>query len=128
MKPYFPIAVAIFLSVAANAHAQDAEAGAKVFNQCRSCHAVGENAKIMMGPPLNGVVGRKAGTYPKYNYSDANKDSGLTWDEATLKEYLRDPKAKVPKTKMPFAGLKTDQQILDVIAFLKQYDADGKKH
>lgn len=125
MKAYSLIAVA--MTLAASAHAQDVEAGAKVFNLCRSCHAVGEGAKVLIGPPLNGVVGRAAGTYPGFNYSESNKNSGLTWDEPTLTEYLKDPKAKVPKTKMAFAGLKTAQQIADVIAFLKQYDADGKK-
>jgi cytochrome c len=76
---------------------------------------------------LNGVVGRKAGTYPDYSYSDANKNSGLTWDEATLKEYLKDPRGKVPGTKMIFPGLPKDEDIANVIAYLKQFGADGKK-
>jgi cytochrome c len=70
------------------ATAQDAALGEKVFLKCKACHQIGEGAKIAVGPVLNGVVGRKAGTYPDYAYSDANKDSGITWDEATLKEYL----------------------------------------
>jgi len=80
-----------------------------------------------VGPVLNGLFGRPAGTYPGYNYSDANKKSGLTWDEATFKEYIRDPKAKVPGTKMTFAGLKDDQKINDLVAYLKQFGPDGKK-
>jgi len=76
---------------------------------------------------LNGVVGRKAGTYPDYSYSDANKNSGITWDEATLKEYLKNPRAKVPGTKMIFPGLTKDDDITNVIAYLKQFGADGKK-
>ena len=68
-----------------------------------------------------------AGTYPDYHYSDANKNSGIIWDEATLKEYLRDPKAKVPGTKMVFPGLKSDEDIANVIAYLKQFGPDGKK-
>lgn len=111
---------------AAGAQAQDVAAGAKVFNQCRACHQVGENAKTLVGPKLNGIVGRKAGSIEGFAYSAANKDSGLTWDEATLTMYLHDPKAKVPGTKMIFPGLKSDTQIADVIAYLKQYDADGK--
>jgi cytochrome c len=71
--------------------------------------------------------GRRAGTYEGYHYSDANKNSGITWDEATLKEYLRDPKAKVPGTKMVFPGLKSDDDIANVIAYLKQFGPDGKK-
>ena len=109
------------------AAAQDAAAGEKVFAKCKICHQIGEGAKNLVGPVLNAVVGRKAGTYPDYHYSDANKNSGITWDEATLKEYLRDPKAKVPGTKMVFPGLKSDDDIANVIAYLKQFGPDGKK-
>jgi cytochrome c len=73
------------------------------------------------------VIGRKAGTYPGYSYSEANKNSGLTWDEETFTSYIKDPRAKVPGTKMIFVGIKDDQKIKDLIAFLKQYDAEGKK-
>jgi cytochrome c len=107
--------------------AQDAAAGEKVFTKCRICHQVGESAKIGVGPVLNGVVGRKAGTWPGYSYSAANKDSGITWDEATLKTYLKNPKAKVPGTKMIFPGLPNDDDISNVIAYLKQFGPDGKK-
>ena len=118
--------VALIASVGAAA-AQDAAAGEKVFTKCKICHQIGEGAKNMVGPVLNGVVGRKAGTYPDYHYSDANKNSGITWDEVTLKEYLKDPKAKVPGTKMVFPGLKSDEDIANVIAYLKQFGPDGKK-
>ena len=86
-----------------------------------------ENAKNLVGPSLAGVVGRKAGTVPGYHYSEANEKSGITWDEPTLKEYLKDPKAKVPGTKMVFPGLKSDDDIANVIAYLKQFGPDGKK-
>jgi cytochrome c len=109
------------------ASAQDAALGEKVFAKCKICHQIGEGAKNAVGPVLNGVVGRKAGTYPDYSYSDANKNSGLTWDEATLKEYLKDPRGKVPGTKMIFPGLPKDEDIANVIAYLKQFGADGKK-
>lgn len=109
------------------AQAQDAAAGEKVFAQCRVCHQIGPTAKNAVGPAQNGLIGRKAGTYPGYSYSEANKKSGLTWDEATLRDYLHDPKAKIPGTKMVFPGIKNDQQITDLIAFLKQYDASGNK-
>jgi cytochrome c len=110
-----------------DASAQDAAVGEKVFLKCKACHQIGENAKNGVGPVLNGVVGRKAGTYPGYNYSDANKNSGLTWDEATLAEYLKNPKAKVPDTKMTFPGLAAQHEIDDVIAYLKTIGPDGKK-
>ena len=109
------------------AAAQDAAAGEKVFLQCRVCHQVGEAAKNGVGPVLNGVVGRPAGTFAGYSYSDANKTSGLTWDEATLTEYLKNPRAKVPGTKMTFLGLKKDEDVANVIAYLKTFGADGKK-
>ena len=107
--------------------AQDATTGEKVFLVCKVCHQVGDSAKNAVGPVLNGLFGRKAGTVAGYSYSDANKNSGITWDEATLKEYLTDPKAKVPGTKMVFPGLKSDDDIANVIAYLKQFGPDGKK-
>jgi len=103
----------------------DVAAGKNLFNQCRACHQIGPDAQNSVGPVLNGVVGRKAGTYPGYNYSDANKNSGLTWDEATLKEYLKDPRAKVPGTKMVFPGIKQDDRIANIIAFLATIKANG---
>ena len=112
---------------AGTAAAQDAAAGQKVFVRCKACHQIGEGAKIAVGPVLNGVVGRKAGTYPGYSYSEANKNSGLTWDEATLKQYLKNPRAKVPGTKMIFPGLTNEKDIDNVIAYLKQFGPDGKK-
>lgn len=108
-------------------HAQDAAAGEKVFNLCRPCHQVGESAKNIVGPALNGIIGRPAGAYPGYSYSAANKNSGLVWDEATFRKYIKDPRATVPGTKMVFAGLKDDKKIDDLLAYLKQFGADGKK-
>ncbi|MBN9581437.1 MAG: cytochrome c family protein [Afipia sp.] len=109
------------------AQAQDAAAGEKVFAVCKACHQIGETAKNSVGPELNGLIGRHSGSVAGYNYSAANKNSGLTWDEATFREYIKDPKAKIPGTKMVFAGLKDDKKIDDLIAFLKQFDASGKK-
>lgn len=105
----------------------DAAAGEKVFLKCRACHQVGETAKNVVGPELNGLIGRHSGSVAGYSYSAANKNSGLTWDEATFREYIKDPKAKIPGTKMVFAGLKTDKEIDDIIAYLKQFGPDGKK-
>ena len=126
LQVYVFAAFAFAASVGA-ASAQDAALGEKVFLKCKACHQIGEGAKIAVGPVLNGGGGRKAGTYPDYNYSDANKNSGITWDEATLKEYLKNPRAKVPGTKMIFPGLPKDEDIDNVIAYLKQFGPDGKK-
>ena len=109
------------------ANAQDAALGEKVFLKCRACHQIGESAKNAVGPVLNGIVGRKAGTYADYTYSDANKNSGVTWDEATLKEYLKNPRAKIPGTKMIFPGIKNEKERNDLWAYISQFDKDGKK-
>ncbi len=119
--------VAVLVSLVDAASAQDPAEGEKVFATCKTCHQIGEGAKNAIGPELNGVVGRKAGSVAGYSYSDANKNSGITWDEANLAEYLKDPKAKVPGTKMIFAGIKDEKKVQDLIAFLKQFDAAGKK-
>ena len=119
--------VVIASSAAATAAlAQDAAAGKTSFNKCLACHAIGEGAKNKVGPELNGIDGRKSGTVDGYNYSDANKNSGITWGEAQFKEYIKDPKAKVPGTKMSFAGIKNEREINDLWAFVSQYDKDGK--
>src|SRR4051812_21086316 len=94
----------LLLALAGPAAAQDAAAGEKAFVVCRACHQIGPNAKNMVGPSLNGIVGRHAGTYPGFSYSAANKNSNLTWDEATLTPYLENPQKVVPGTKMAFPG------------------------
>ena len=111
----------------APAKAQNAAEGEKVFAQCRACHQVGPTAKNGVGPVLNGLFGRKSGTIEGYSYSAANKNSGITWDEATFREYIKDPKAKIPGTKMIYAGLKDEKRIDDLIAYLKQFDEKGQK-
>ncbi len=122
------IAVAALGSlVTGSAFAADLEHGAKVFKKCSTCHMVGADAKSRVGPPLNGLFGRKSGTYEGFAYSDANKNSGITWDEATFAKYIKDPKAMVPGTKMAFAGLTEEADIVDLTAYLKQYKADGSK-
>ena len=121
------IATGVLCAATSASYAQDAAAGEKVFAVCKACHQIGENAKNGVGPNLNGVIGRAAGSVAGYAYSDANKKSGITWDEATFKEYIADPKAKVPGTKMTYAGLKDQQKVNDLLAYLKQFGADGKK-
>jgi len=104
----------------------DLAAGKSSFNKCLACHAIGEGAKNKVGPELNGLDGRKSGTAPDYNYSEANKGSGITWNEAQFKEYIKDPKAKIPGTKMAFAGIKSQNEINNLWAYVSQFDADGK--
>ena len=123
----FVVVVGAGLLACSPAVAQDAAAGEKIFLQCRACHQIGENAKNAVGPVLNGIFGRKAGMIEGYSYSSANKSSGITWDEATFREYIKDPRAKIPGTKMTFPGVKDPKQIDDLVAYLKQFDATGKK-
>src|SRR3569623_1802313 len=108
------------------AHAQDVAAGEQSFKNCLPCHAIGEGAKNKVGPELNGIDGRKSGTAPDYKYSAANKKSGITWNEAQFKEYIKDPKAKLPGTKMAFAGIKSENEINNLWAFVSQFDMVGK--
>lgn len=105
--------------------AGDAAAGALVFQRCSGCHQIGLEAKIGIGPVLNGVVDRAAASAPGYVYSDALKSSGLIWNEATLVEFLRGPSARVPGTRMSFPGLTTNHDIADVIAFLRTSGRGG---
>ncbi|MDX7953325.1 cytochrome c family protein [Lichenihabitans sp. Uapishka_5] len=104
----------------------DAAAGAKVFAKCRACHQIGEGAHNAVGPELNGVIGRHSGSVPDYNYSDANRNSGLTWDEPTFRRYIRDPRGVVPGTKMTFSGLTRDRDVDDVLAYLRGFGPEGK--
>lgn len=122
------VGLALSLAVlgAAAAQAGDPAAGERVFKRCFACHMVGEDAKPRVGPVLNGLIGRKAGSYEGFKYTEANRNSGLVWDEATLTEYLRNPRAKIPGTSMAFAGIKKDEDIADLIAYLKRFGPDGK--
>ena len=119
--------VMIASSAAASAAlAQDAAAGKTSFGKCLACHAIGEGAKNKVGPELNGIDGRKSGTAEGYSYSDANKNSGITWNKEQFLDYIKDPKAKIPGTKMIFPGIKNEKEANDLWAFLAQYDKDGK--
>jgi cytochrome c len=107
--------------------AQDLAAGEQSFKKCLPCHAVGEGAKNKVGPVLNGLEGRKSGTIEGFTYTDANKNSGLVWDEAVFRDYIKDPRAKIPGTKMIFAGIKNEKEVSDLWAYMRQFDAEGKK-
>ncbi|WP_246748631.1 c-type cytochrome [Rhizobium setariae] len=115
--------LAIALPHGAVAQEGDAEAGAVVFKKCAVCHVV-DTDKNKVGPSLNHVFGRTAGTHPDFSYSTAMKEAGaggLVWDEATLRDYLHNPRAKVKGTKMAFPGLKDDTDIANLVTYLKQY-------
>ena len=120
-------ALAAALGSSPAARAQDVAAGEQTFKKCFICHRIGEGAKNLVGPELNGLDGRKAGSVPDFNYSDANKNSGIVWNEATFKDYIKDPRAKIPKTKMVFPGIKDEKEQNDLWAYLKQFGPDGKK-
>jgi cytochrome c len=126
MKSILAAAV-ILAAMAQGAQAQDVAAGEQSFKKCLPCHAIGEGAKTKVGPQLNGIDGRHSGTAEGYSYSDANKNSGITWNEATFKEYIKDPRAKIPSTKMIFAGIKNEKETGDLWAYLKQFGPDGTK-
>ena len=119
-------AIALAASTAA-ASAQDVALGEQSFKKCLPCHAVGEGAKNKVGPELNGLDGRKAGTTEGFNYTEGNKNSGITWNESVFKEYIKDPRAKIPGTKMVFAGIKNEQEVNDLWAYLKQFGPNGEK-
>jgi cytochrome c len=109
------------------ANAQDLAAGEQSFRKCSPCHSVGEDARNKVGPELNGIDGRKSGTVADYSYSDANKKAEITWGADTFKDYIQNPMAKVPGTKMAFAGIKNDTEIANLWAYLSQFKADGSK-
>jgi cytochrome c2 len=114
----FMTLAAIGCATAGTAQAQDPVAGAAVYKtQCGACHSP-EEGKNLLGPSLFGIVGRAAGQVPGFHYSPANKDSGLIWDAPTLNRYLISPKDVVPKTTMPYGGLKDDQKRADLIAYM----------
>jgi cytochrome c len=109
--------IAVIAAATGAAAAQDLAAGAKSYKKCSACHDIGPNAKNKVGPVLNGLDGRKSGTIAGYNYSDANKNSGIVWDEAQFLDYI----------KMVFAGIKNEDEAKSLWAFIKQHGPDGNK-
>src|ERR1700758_3298693 len=127
---FFPssaVAIASAMFAASAAQAQDVAAGETSFHKCMACHSIGEGAKNKVGPVLNGLDGRHSGSVEGYSYSDANKNSGITWSKDEFLQYIKDPKAKIPNTKMAFAGIKNEKEANDLWAYISQFDKDGKK-
>ena len=124
MRVALVAAVGLVVSTGA-AFAQDVAAGETSFRKCAPCHSIGPDASNKVGPVLNGLNGRAAGSVDGFNYSDANKASGITWGEAVFKEYIKDPRTKVPGTKMVFAGIKSEKEVGDLWSYVSQFDKDG---
>ncbi len=117
------LAVAMIAAMPVAASAADAEAGKAVFGKCKACHQIGEGAKNAVGPNLTGVIGRKAGSVEGFTYSEAMKGSGKTWDEATFKAYIADPKGYIPGNKMVFMGVKDAADIDNLTEYVKTFSA-----
>jgi cytochrome c len=125
MMRSWQIAATLLIGSVGIASAQDLAAGEKSFRKCLPCHSIGPDAKNKVGPEQNGLDGRKAGTVDGYSYSDANKNSGIVWSDQTFKDYIADPRAKIPGTKMIFPGIKNPQEATDLWAYIKQFDDAG---
>ena len=121
------VTVALVLSATTTVvRAQDPAAGQNTFALCAICHAVGEGAQNKLGPILNGLDGRRSGNVPGYDYSDALKNAGIVWNESTFKEFIANPSAKVPGTKMTLSFTRGDKDATDLWAYVKQFGSDGK--
>ena len=117
-----PLLAILAFGASLPAAAQDAEAGRRVYNQCRACHTIDAGGRNGVGPNLHGVVGRKAGAVDGFRYSASLKEKaegGLTWSEENLRAYIANPKAVIPAGSMSYPGLKNEQQMNDLMAFLK---------
>ncbi len=122
---YLGLAAVILAATTGTTLAQDVAAGEQSFKKCAPCHKIGPDAQNSVGPELNGLDGRKSGSAPGYSYSEANKSSGITWNQETFEQYIKDPRAKVPGTKMFFPGIKNETEIHNLWAYLKQFKSDG---
>jgi len=119
---------AVFCAACSPGFAQDKAAGENAFQKCQPCHSIGQSSAKKLGPALNGLEGRTSGTIEGYAYSEANKDAKVVWSDATFRIYISNPKASMPGNKMPFPGIKDEQEIRDLWAYLAQFKADGSKN
>ena len=121
------MAGAMVLASAGIGAAQDVAAGETSFRKCAPCHDIGAEAKVKLGPPLNGLDGRKAGIFEGFQYSDANKNSGITWSHDEFARYIKNPMQVMQGTRMAFVGIRDEKEIENLWAYLKQFKADGSK-
>jgi len=119
MKSVIQALVAVALMNDGAAFAQDAKRGQKLFDECAACHSPDREAKDTVGPPLHGVVGRKAGEGTEFRYSPAMKRSGITWNADTLNSFIADPQKLVPGNRMPYSGLPEAKDRADLVAYLQ---------
>jgi cytochrome c len=126
MRIWVIAGVLVFASTSATL-AQDVAAGEQSYNKCRPCHDVGPDAKIKLGPPLNGIDGRKSASFEGFNYSDPVKALGLTWDKAKFLQWIENPQTMAAGTRMAFAGIKDDAERQNLWAYVNQFKADGSK-
>ncbi len=126
------LAAASLMTAATVAGAQDMAGdpaeGEKVFRKCQACHMVGADAEDRVGPVLNGIIGHTAGTREGFKYSPAMQEAGaggLVWTAETIAEFLTKPKDFVKGTKMTFAGLRKEEDVANVIAYLASFGEDG---
>jgi cytochrome c len=110
----------VLLCSANTAAAASSAAGQAVFSRCKICHTITPGGRHVVGPNLHGVFGRKAGSLPNFSYSPAMKQSGVVWDDDTLTKYLRDPKQFIPGDRMAFPGIKDEDQLADLLAYLHE--------
>ena len=111
----------ILVAGSASAQSGNEARGERLFNQqCKACHTLDKDGARTVGPNLHGLIGRKAGSTEGFSSSDAMKASGIVWDDKTLVDYLKDPKGRVPGTKMVYIGLKQEAQQADMVAYLKK--------
>ena len=123
----YAFAAALALGTALPSAAQDAEAGKRVFNQCRACHSIDQGGRNGVGPNLHGIIGRKAGTIEGFRYSASMQElacTGHVWTYEHLRAYLRYPKAVLPRVTMAFVGLRNDTQLYDILAYLNTLRAN----
>ena len=121
----YPIFAAALLAAPGVAAAQDSAAGKASFGKCQACHAVGPGAKNNLGPELNGLVGRQAGTAAGYQYSPALKNAGFAWDQTSFAAFIANPRGKIPGNKMVFAGIKNETEIANLWTYLSHFNVDG---
>jgi cytochrome c len=126
MRTWLTAGVLLLASAGAST-AQDVAAGETSFRKCSPCHDIGPEAKVKLGPPLNGLDGRKAGTFEGFQYSDANKNSGITWSHDEFAKYIKNPMQAMQGTRMAFVGIRDDKEIENLWAYLKQFKTDGSK-